>query len=301
MKNNILFVSAILSLLAFSACDEDSFSQVVEVDIPEHESKLVFNALVNSSDTTISVLLSSSQGILSDPLYSVFANGQVRLLKDGVLVENLSFDADNSLKFITNGVLELGQGLYRLEAEVDGYPAIAAEQEMPKPVEINKAIYEPRGAITPDGDRADEIQVTFTDPVGEENFYAIRAFYEGKYWDGIDTFYYENEIYLETFDQFARIGNEFQIILTDNAFDGESYTLSAYTYSTYFPTEGDGKIKAVLYSLSRDAYYYDLSLNQYYQANGNPFAEPVTVHENVENGHGIFALRQVTERVADVE
>lgn len=293
---------AFLSLAVFSACDEDSFSQLVKVDIPDHESKLAINAKVSSNDTLISVLVANSLGILDESEYSIFADATVRLLKDGVLLENLAFDSGNTAKYINTNPLNLVPGVYRLEASVAGYPAIIAEQEMPSAVEIEKAVYEPRGAITPDGDRADEIQITFKDPVGEENFYAFRVFYEVKYWDGLDTFYYESEIYLETFDQFARIGKEFPIILTDNAFDGESYTISAYTYSTFFPTEEeDTRIRVELYSLSRDAYFYDLSLYQYDQAYDNPFAEPVTVHENVENGHGIFALRQVTERHAEVE
>jgi hypothetical protein len=44
-----------------------------------------------------------------------------------------------------------------------------------------------------------------------------------------------------------------------------------------------------LRSISKEYYDYQTSLNEYWNADGNPFAQPVQVFTNIENGFGIFA------------
>ncbi|MCB0587767.1 MAG: hypothetical protein KDD06_20915, partial [Phaeodactylibacter sp.] len=62
MKNIIIIKITILGfvLALFSGCDTDNFSQVVDVDIPEHESRLVLNARFSSLDTGVSALVTNS-------------------------------------------------------------------------------------------------------------------------------------------------------------------------------------------------------------------------------------------------
>jgi hypothetical protein len=43
-----------------------------------------------------------------------------------------------------------------------------------------------------------------------------------------------------------------------------------------------------LMSLSEDYFKYKLSLEKYQETAGDPFAQPVQVYSNVENGFGIF-------------
>ena len=53
-------------------------------------------------------------------------------------------------------------------------------------------------------------------------------------------------------------------------------------------------VNLVLYTGSKDLYLYETtrSLNQ--DAQGNPFAEPVLVHSNMEGGYGVFTLHNST-------
>jgi len=40
-------------------------------------------------------------------------------------------------------------------------------------------------------------------------------------------------------------------------------------------------------------------LQLYKDARDNPFSEPVVVFENIENGYGIFALANATEKIVE--
>ncbi len=41
--------------------------------------------------------------------------------------------------------------------------------------------------------------------------------------------------------------------------------------------------------MNRSGYLYRRSIDDYENAQGDPFAEPVQVYSNIENGYGIFA------------
>ena len=53
-------------------------------------------------------------------------------------------------------------------------------------------------------------------------------------------------------------------------------------------------IRIYLHNISKSYYYYRTSLELYQNTSGNPFAQPVQVYSNIENGFGIFAGSQIT-------
>ncbi|MCB9051374.1 MAG: DUF4249 domain-containing protein [Lewinellaceae bacterium] len=291
-------------LALFSGCGSDSFSQVVEVDIPAHESRLVLNARFSSLDTNVTVLVANSLGILDTSGYDIPEAAKVRLFRDDELLGGDFTYWPERLKFFLALDEPLGPAshLYRMEVEAPGYEPIFAEQRMPVPVPIQSLRFEKDGAIDDEGRRADGIEIQFTDPAEEENYYALEFYYdffvvqpEG------DTIVYRNSLYASTLDQVIQYGYTYEQLFTDKSFDGSSYTVSLYLYKGAIPDDivpGAGlslRLYARLYSLSRDAFLYDLSLRQYHDARDNPFAEPVTVHGNIEGGYGIFALSSVAE------
>ena len=82
-----IYIFCFLGLSFFlSNCDADSFSQVVEIDIPPHESALSVRALFQQNDDRLSLLVTDSKGILeSTPLelqreavVQLFENEQAR-------------------------------------------------------------------------------------------------------------------------------------------------------------------------------------------------------------------------------
>lgn len=306
IKVIIIKVTTLSFLIALIAgCNPDNFRQVVEVDIPEHESRLVLNARISSLDIGITALVANSLGILDTSAYDIPEDATVRLFRDGELLGNDFSFMPGKLKYFLSLDEPLGTapGLYRMDASTPGYEPIFAEQRMPVPVPIHSLRVERDGAIDDEGRRADGIEVQFSDPVGEENYYALEFYYEiSEVQPGGDTLTYRNPVYASTLDQVVQYGYHYEQVLTDKSFNGSSYTVSLYAYPGALP-EGapNARLVARLYSLSRDAFLYDLSLRQYYDALDNPFAEPVTVHSNVEGGYGIFALSSVAEAGVPLE
>ena len=74
---------------------------------------------------------------------------------------------------------------------------------------------------------------------------------------------------------------------------------SAKTY--YIDPNTGGFYQVILTSLSEEAYKYFVTLDRYYMANGDFFAEPVQVISNIENGLGIFGGKSTDEKSLIVE
>jgi hypothetical protein len=53
-------------------------------------------------------------------------------------------------------------------------------------------------------------------------------------------------------------------------------------------------VRVYLHNISKSYYYYRNSLELYQSASGNPFAQPVQVYSNIENGFGVFAGSQIS-------
>lgn len=294
MKINPYIVGYFLgaALFCFSSCDPDNFSQVVEIEIPEHQSKLAVRGIFNQSDTLLEVFVSNSLSILANEDFLIKDNAIVSLFENDQLLYSLPFN-DFDRKYQYRPTTAFGQtgALYRLEVSTAGYPSIKATQQMPGAVPILSAKVKSGGAITSDGEKVDAIDIEFKDPAGVENFYAIRASSGYIFFDGQDTIQYFSELYLDSNDPLLSYTSNAGLILQDAAFDGRTYQLKMYTYDSI----DNRPVTIQLFSISKDTYLFYKSLNNYYDSIDNPFAEPVNVHNNIEGGYGIFGLTSVSE------
>ena len=129
------------SLFLLAGCDSDRFSQVVEVEIPEHESRLVLNARFSSLDTGVTALVANSLGILATSAYDIPEDAAVRLFRDGEWVGGDFFFLPDKLKYFLSLDEPLGTAprLYRMEVSAPGYDPISAEQVMPVPAGVTLA------------------------------------------------------------------------------------------------------------------------------------------------------------------
>lgn len=299
----ILIKTTILAAVLLTACDPENFSQVVEVEIPEHEPRLVLNARFDSRAQGLDALVSNSLGILDTAQYSVFPEASVRLYIDGALFRDFQFEPEKALFFASlDEPLGNQPGLYRLEASTPGLGSVYAEQRMPRLVEIESVKVEKEGAVSGEGEKADEIKIQFTDPAGEDNYYAVRVDFLTKIsFQPGDTVEYVYPLFTSTLDQIVQQGREYDHLFSGQSFDGNRYTLSLYAEYGIDFDDPNARVKVYLFSLSREAYLYDLSLKQYSDTADNPFAEPVTVFSNIEGGYGIFTLRITAELEAPVQ
>lgn len=297
--------SALALLIASLTACTDRFEQVVEIDLPEHESLLAVSTILLSNQVALPVLVSNSRGVLDTFGFNSFPDASVRLTKGGDEVGDFDYESPTSL-FVA--VLEDSLGndpnTYTLEVAQKDYPTATATQQMPTMPQIGEVdINEDGTLVEGGGGRLDEIIVEIADQGGVDNYYAFRAYVEGVADGGPGEepfeFSYPVSLYSNNPLAFESIFTDFTLLLDDGAFDGSVYPFNMYTFES-LPFEeasfNDLKLRVELIALTEDAFLYIRSLEQYYQAEGNPFAEPVNVHNNIIQGYGVFGLGNVASK-----
>jgi len=204
----------------------------------------------------------------------------------------------------------VNEGEYRVEVSgVNGLADISATQTIPNKVDITKGVYEENGTIYQDygyAEPVDEALITFTDPAESENYYLVKLY--GVLDDMDGNTISRNELYISSINPLAE--NSFYInglLLKDDSFNGKAIDLSigfnnyfSYGYN-YYGLETEIYLEAELINISRDNYLYLKSFEAFQRADGNPFAEPVVVHNNIENGIGIFRTGNASLLRIDIE
>ena len=152
-----------------------------------------------------------------------------------------------------------------------------------------------------DGETILEATITFQDPPNISNYYMLEVFVTGMYYDEWEQDSIEireplqiscDDINVETVNRFNFGGFEntyLYLMLKDQNFDGENYSLtfSVINYAELKEMDLFGEIRLV--NTSEEYFNYLKSFNMYQRTINNPFATPVQVYSNVNNGMGIFA------------
>lgn len=298
MQRNIFSLICFATIaMMLASCSGDKFSQIVEIDLPDHTPMLSVSAEFSIEDTLLTAFVYQTYATNEKPDSTNVANAMVKLYKDGELVREFALRQftfiQDSYEAESAGILSAEGSTYRLEVSAPGFATVFAEQKMPGKVEIAEVTVKPENVPDPDGSKLDELIVEFDDPAGEANYYALEAFQNFCYWDGIDTFCFNNPVYLDSFDPLLEYSGNNSLIISDKTFDGKRVTLRATSYNSLLPNSPEERLIVQLVHLSREKYLYLRSLYQYQNADGNPFAEPVTVQGNIEGGVGIFSLESV--------
>jgi hypothetical protein len=285
-------IPALLFLLPLAGCGE-FFNQIVDVDIPEHEPLLAVSAHFQAQDTALTVFVSRSVGIL-DPvqLDTVTVPGAaVTVLRDGEVWQTLAPSGSGFFRVELGEALGDGAHTYTVRATAPGFEAAEGRQAMPTPPSILNAAIVRLGGVDENGTKVNTLDVEFQDPPGEENYYLLEAFAFAR-----DSFLgdYYFPVYPQSNDPLVEY-NEQGLIFKDGPIDGKRYTLKAYFYDFFVGEEPGGKVLVRLHAISRDRYLFLLTLDLYNNAQNNPFAEPVVVHNNIEGGVGIFGVSAVGE------
>ncbi|MEM1358308.1 MAG: DUF4249 domain-containing protein [Bacteroidota bacterium] len=307
MRSFFLYLLFLPILFTIAACDEDSFSQVVNIPIPEHEPLPVLSLNLQTGDTLAKALLGVSRGILDEFDENDNRGAKLELYQDDVLIGMGSYGVSSGRFWQGMQLSEPITGnaaTYRLVGQLEGFEPVEATQAMPTVPVFENVRYTRDGAIDSEGFRVDEVEFDLIDPPGEENFYAFRVSVaeQACIFDPLtgesrcreDTTRL-NSLFLTSPDPLLSDGLDFDFVLSDQSFDGTRYRvrLQADNFTEFIPF-------LEVFHLSEDAYRYMRSFAAYQESRDNPFAEPVQVHNNVVGGYGAFiiankALRRLEE------
>lgn len=279
-------------LFALSACE-----QVIEPDLPEHTPRLVLQAFF-TPDSTWVAFVGRSVGILEampEREMSV-ADATVELLKEGRVIDRLEFFQEERVYLWEKGALQAGES-YSLRVAAPGFAPIQATDAIPRPVPTAIASHRTHTSSRAESRIKDlSIKLEIQDPPGETNYYQIRMYHHiprssffssERYYQGPFSTQ-DPSIAADNSDDDSFIEGEAFFIapfFKDALFDGQTHAIELDNYNV---AEHTRVYVQVLY-VSETYYEYLRSAKLHESTQDNPFAEPLSVYSNVENGYGIFA------------
>jgi len=279
IKKIQLSLLLLVLISVFAGCEK-----YIEFDAEVKTPKIVVNGLFRP-DSVWQLHVSNSLSVIDDGQLKPIENATVSISDaNGNLVEQLVHDEFGYYRGTTFPVV--GES-YTVNASAPNYTSVSSSDKLPAAVAIT-SIDTVRN-VDLDGFESMKITVGFTDPIGE-NHYSLRIREVNA--DGQGQVYY-NYIYCYSSDPtFENIGTDEGStfgLFRDVVFDGQSHSVSFQIDSYYFDQGGLTGMEVVLQSATEAGYNYRLSFERYQNSDGNPFAQPVQVFSNVENGFGLFS------------
>lgn len=283
---------ALLLITVFASCEDLLRGSILEVELPAHESKLAPYAFFKDTDSVLVVKVGKSVGVLDTINPDVVLGATVELFKNGNLEYTFVYNP------ISNAYeVDLGQPFaavegdeYELRVSKEGFETSSAIQRVPRKVTIDTAEIKLGGGVDQFGNTVDIVNLTFTDPANVNNYYEFGGSVNVIYRDPFDSsivYQFENTLNFDSNDPNYENG-----ILSDIVFDGQQYMIRLESYLSFFAgsdnVEFTGQIS--MYSTTAEYAAFIRSLNAYWNADGNPFAEPVILYSNTSTNLGVFGI-----------
>lgn len=286
-------------ILLSHGCDKDDFSQVVNVHLPAHESKIVLYSHFSGGQKSVRFNLSNTLSILDTADYSTMKDAKVHFFINGKFIATA--DGLQKFRIQLDEPLPYSADSYEIKVESPGYPTARSKQIMPPIVRLSDATLVKSGAITPDG-RFDEVTLEFNDPGTQENYYLPRCLYGYQYLNNNNEPTFTSmgpPIEMESMDPLLEDAyTHSSRIISDKTFNGRYHKMKLYFDTAEKPKPnpdhnviaGSERFGFQLVSITKEGYLYWRSLAKYQQNKDNPFSEPVVIYSNIENGRGAFFL-----------
>lgn len=292
---------SLLCLVAVSACET-----VVVIDVPQKDNLLVLNGLVIADQQTIMRVNRSWPVFNSDGTESYFLSGaSLSLYEDGLYVGPIvetsggvyAYDYAFDTSFVPKP-----ERLYRIEASHPDFPSAFAETTTPPnsvPMDLSLG-----DTVSLGGDPHLEVLLDIEDPGYRSDFYAFELFLESPYYSGLMCFRNTEESFDGSFDFFPDIGQLpifcQKVYLTDEGFNGVEKRIRFLVPLEDFdvvPLGPGSTLRCVVGLYSQELYRYNLEEQLQLDSEGNPFAQPVVVEDNVEGGFGLVGGFSATAAV----
>ncbi len=293
MKNTCFRISILV--LAFSGCE-----LIINPDLPEHTPRLVIKAFF-TPDGGWAASVSRSVGILepSPGPERLVTGASVELLSDGRIIDRLLF-LDRERAYASEKLLQTGRS-YSLQVSAPGFETVHATDSAPSPVPTSIESYRVETTDPAPGEPGVSaitdfrITLQIQDPPGEENRYQIRVIapdrsgrFDLRFSTKDPSIIADNRIedpVLEGVEPF--VGSE--PFFKDVLFDGESHEIELSSTNYTVEASLERRIWVEVRFVSETYYKHLRSALLHKTTDDNPFAEPVRIHSNIENGYGIFA------------
>lgn len=267
------------------------FETTIEVNLPELTKTISVTGHLTQADTLHKIFVSQSFSFLDTQSYDGLKNATVQIFKNGENFKNFAYNDQEKAYFSEAFLKEEDENItYQLRVSTPDFQSISAEQTLPMKVPISNISV--NKDINTEG--LDELIITFEDTKNDKNFYFLQVITEKEFILDQDTIIEQSiggaeEIAEPILKTIGQNQGELGLLFNDGTFDGQKKDLRLY----YNFSSLAKKLIIHLHSITEDAYLFYESYQRYYDIGNDLFAEPVVVHENIEEGHGIFSLATV--------
>lgn len=268
----------IVFLLVLSGCEV-----VVDVNIPFDHSSLVVNSLFNP-DSVFNAFVSRDQYILDTLIVTpVIDDALVIVYENNVAIDTLNFAG----YYYRSDRKPLPGVEYEFRVSAPNFEPVSARSTAPAgpsidDVFIGEEIYD-EGRTTMD------IRVRFKDDGAVENFYEITVETVKEYLSGDGSLvHYTDYSLLESDEAYNAADDQldrYSLVWKDILFNGKDADLSFHTIDARVSDAQSLIVR--LKTISKDIYQYRSTVEVQDFTSGNPFAQPVSVYNNIQNGFGI--------------
>ncbi len=276
-------------------------------DFPLRPSSLVANCYFSSGNIW-EFQVSKSLSVLDNADLRLLNKAHIKVFGDDELIFEIKEPDPDGWYRCSDPKPQMGTE-YRIEVSAPGFePASRARAELPQEVRITGAelivkdssFYEWTdyyGNQQVNGSIEGSFTVRFQDPPGLQNYYELSVMYfdsvlQNQNPDQIEV--YQRNLFIFSEDASVDYGGDgsTMLLFRDQVFDGQEFQIkidfndwSGSRHKKYFIT---------LFSLGYPGYFYKQTIAAYRDAVNDPFAEPVQIYTNIENGYGIFAGHAVS-------
>jgi hypothetical protein len=284
--------SAILFAIFLSSCERE-----IDLKIPSHEKKLVVNAQWQQN-RFFSAKVTRSWG-LTETFSNFLDQFRVKdafviVKENGVVVDTLKYDSTNNV-YSTNRRRTALDKTYIIEASSPQFSRVTGTSSMPYLVRPTSTLVKRNARIDANGQPEAEITITFKDS-SIVNYYVIRVRQQdGGFYGCVKSADRDIEKLgvSNPFDVNTCIDGD-KILFTDRNFNGREkkfvfYVENYLAESVVNPSNGRTQRSWIeILHVNEDYFRYIKSVRNYSDTQGNPFAEPVNIINNIQNGYGFF-------------
>lgn len=281
-------------VILFSICVLISCTKTIDIDLPDHESKLVINSLFTHGER-IAVNISRSTSILGGVPPGVF-NAGIKLYRNGELVETAT--SSDSIYIAAFGPVE--NGIYTVEVSAPGFESVTATDSMPTKTFLGYAESTDEIWIDEIGMRHKLLKLGFSDSDPNKNYYELKLkvrFLKRNYPSPDYTYVTELANVGGITDPILAESEQYYTFIKGFLFDDSKFSNSDCNLEVFagiMNNESDEyELIVELNSVSENYYNYKKQLGVYLnKEDGDVFEgipDPVNLFSNIEKGYGIFA------------
>ena len=297
MKKRYLFQFILISILVLTACET---TEKID-DFPLRPSQLVVNCFFTEGGVW-EFQVSKSLSVLDNAPIKLIDNATIKLFKDSELLEIITETDEDTWYRSSDNLPETGH-VYSIEVSAPDFDILLAKEIAPVKVPISNVSAVIRDSFFHEGHSYNgrryysgnvegDFNIFFNDPAGVENYYQLSIYYLDTAYNAEDSLDFnvdKRNLTIWTDDNSVEDGTGYNtnLLISDNIFDGQDYKLKV-EFREWRARRGRQYFIQLL-TINRSGYLYKRSIKEYSDAVNDPFAEPVKIFCNIENGYGIFS------------